>query len=77
MPIPDFVEARIQPLDGTRQKSLLQNWLGAGWDDAWRALEDRPSLVSLCTNPMLLSLVAYSHRMGDGDTTLPRTRCGG
>ena len=74
VPIPGFLEARIQRLDGPGQKALLENWLGAGWRDVWNALSDRPTLLSLCTNPMQLSLVAYARATGEADEQFPRSR---
>ncbi|MCP3920024.1 MAG: SUMF1/EgtB/PvdO family nonheme iron enzyme [bacterium] len=74
--IPGFLEARIQPLDTRRQKELIENWLGDDSEPAWRALVDRPTLRSLCTNPMLLSLVAYSQSALGTGAQLPTTRHG-
>ncbi|MCP3915282.1 MAG: SUMF1/EgtB/PvdO family nonheme iron enzyme [bacterium] len=73
-PIPGFVDARIQPLDMKRQKELIENWLEDESEAAWKALVDRPTLRSLCTNPMLLSLVAYAQSALGPDAQLPLTR---
>ena len=74
--LPEFREARVRPLDRGRQQELLRRWLGQRWRRVWDELAARPSLCSLCENPMLLSLVAYARVEGGQGARIPDTRRG-
>ena len=75
-PIPGFLSARIQPLIASQQKELLGGWLGGEAGEVWASLQARPSLWSLCSNPMLLSLLAYTQLVASSRGRLPETRHG-
>ncbi len=73
-PAAEFRSAQLQALEPRSQRQLLEGWLGVTQAaEVWERIRDRPRLLELARNPLLLTLMA---KLQAGGAELPRTRSG-